>query len=394
MRFTARFLIIVSIVCIAFVFWLYQSVANRNASIVEIDDEEWNRIVEKRRKEVNESIGCRHILHAFGKKLKVEVLLIDPKVLEMIGKERCRELKAYKERMKVATNSRKDFSSINDRYFDPAYFESDETKDYLEFKFESEPKRIIPKQFETEKFGNLAVPRKPFRFRQFWERSRVVECLNMSMNRNETEPRKLNPKYATFELSRLRDVLVEYDMFPFISEGTLLGWYRECTLIPHTNDIDINIMTTEYNPKFMEDIADGKLGFKLNRRLGKLEDSLELTVSPKSGYKVFTDIFWMYRQPTSNGTDYNWIGSLCGDGEKVRFNFPLFAPFCSADLHGHLVWTTCDPRKIVEHEYGEKWNEDLPSDQYVWHKSVKNVERVGWYSMWQMRKIRFQDGYE
>ncbi|CAL2039942.1 unnamed protein product [Caenorhabditis brenneri] len=360
-------------------------------SSVILIDEKWSKVIEKRRAEINESIGCEDFLIKLEEKIKVPVLIIDMSILENIGKHRCDELKMYDTMIQVATDSRKDLNFINRNIFKPYFFKNDELKDYLEF--DTEPKRIIPKNFETVKFGNIAVPRKPFRFRKFWESSRLIECANRTMNRKEGQKKRLDPNLAAFELSRLRDLMVRYDMYPFISEGTLLGWYRECSIIPHTQDIDVSVMINEFNPRFVDDMREERSTFRLNRRLGRL-DAMELTVSPSNGYKVVTDIFMMYEDKHKNGTEFNWISGLCGDGERLRYHFPLFSPMCSADLHGHLVWTTCEPEKVIRHEYGEKWYEDLPTRNYSWYQSIKNVERnVEWFSMWDRRKLTYMNGY-
>uniref|UniRef100_A0A1I7T5C2 Fukutin n=1 Tax=Caenorhabditis tropicalis TaxID=1561998 RepID=A0A1I7T5C2_9PELO len=386
-----RLLLILASSISIFLFFISYQYYFYDSSVILID-EKWRRIIEKRQAEVNESIGCVDFLKKLEEKIKVPVLLIDMNVLENIGKHKCDQLKVYDTLIQVATDSRKDLNFIDRHIFEPLFFENNELRDYLEFA--THPKRIIPKNFDTVKYGNLAVPRKPFRFRKFWENSRLIECANRTMNRKETgEKKRLDPILAAFELSRLRDLLIRYDMFPVISEGTLLGWYRECTIIPHTQDLDIHVIVEEFNPRFVDDMREGRSIFKLNRRLGKL-DAMELTVSPRNGYRVYTDIFMMYQEKQKNGEDINWISGMCGDGERIRYRFPLFYPFCSADLLGHLVWTTCDPERIIKEEYGEKWFEDVPTNNYSWFESDKNVERnMEWFSSWEMRKITFQDDY-
>uniref|UniRef100_A0A8R1E4L2 Uncharacterized protein n=1 Tax=Caenorhabditis japonica TaxID=281687 RepID=A0A8R1E4L2_CAEJA len=92
-----------------------------------------------------------------------------------------------------------------------------------------------------------------------------------------------------------------------------------------------------------------------------------------------------------------WINTLLDggktDGEKFRITLPLFYPLCAADLHGHLMWTVCDPLTTVEYEFGDKWYVDLPSKQYRWQSTPKNVKSAGWYSRWELRRVWFEDGY-
>jgi len=42
--------------------------------------------------------------------------------------------------------------------------------------------------------------------------------------------------------------------------GTALGWYRECTIIPYTTDVDFAAFTAEYN-------AELETTIKMNGRL-------------------------------------------------------------------------------------------------------------------------------
>ncbi|KAF1757136.1 hypothetical protein GCK72_013591 [Caenorhabditis remanei] len=393
MRFKKHRLLSVIAAALIFLFILILNEVYYDSSEVLID-EKWEQIIDKRQREINESVGCHDFLQKLQGKVSVSVLLIDMDILEIIGQNRCNQLKMYETPIQVATNSRKDLNFIHRNLFEPFFFESNEQKDYLEF--DTKPRRIIPKNFETMKFGNIAVPMKPFRFRKYWEKSRLIECSNTTMNRNEIEKkRRINLQSSVSEMSRLRDLLIQYDMYPFIVEETLLGWYRECSIIPHTQDIDFAIMATEFNSKFVNDMREGRTNFKLTRRLGGL-DSLELTVTPRHGYKLNTNVFFMYRYKNeTGGNEFNWISGLCGDGEKIRYNFPLFEPICSADFHDHLVWVTCDPKKAIIHEYGEKWYENVPTKNYSCYESVNNVERnVGWYSSWELRKVTFEDGYE
>lgn len=57
---------------------------------------------------------------------------------------------------------------------------------------------------------------------------------------------------AVEELAQLRDELIEFDMYPFLNGGTFLGWYRECSIIPHTTDMDLSVFAKDYNPIYVE----------------------------------------------------------------------------------------------------------------------------------------------
>jgi phosphorylcholine metabolism protein LicD len=57
-----------------------------------------------------------------------------------------------------------------------------------------------------------------------------------------------------------------HNVTTFLISGSLLGWLRECTIIPHTHDIDFAIKS--------EDITEGLIEklfkqFKMTRKLGE-----------------------------------------------------------------------------------------------------------------------------
>ena len=74
-------------------------------------------------------------------------------------------------------------------------------------------------------------------------------------------------------LARLRDELIENEMFPFLNGGTLLGWYRECSVIPHTQDMDISVFAEDYNSGFVEKMERNDSSFMIRRKFGMVTDS-------------------------------------------------------------------------------------------------------------------------
>ena len=50
------------------------------------------------------------------------------------------------------------------------------------------------------------------------------------------------------------------------------GWYRECSIIPHTTDMDISVFVEDYNKNFLERIRSSSSAFKLTRTLGMVRN--------------------------------------------------------------------------------------------------------------------------
>ncbi|KAF1762239.1 hypothetical protein GCK72_010501 [Caenorhabditis remanei] len=209
-----------------------------------------------------------------------------------------------------------------------------------------------------------------------WKRSTLLKCLNLPMNRNMTHHIIENGKEAAGKLAEFRDIMLQFNMFPFLNGGTLLGWYRECGIIPHTTDMDIAVFAKDFRPDLVKFLQSRSSPFQLVRKIGLLNDSFELTVTTKTGYKVNTDLFLMYEAVDGNGNVRNWVGGASYT-LKYKYIYPKYDPWCAADLYGYLFWVTCSPQKMLIFEYGNLWYEDLPSSQYNWKNSANNVQRNG-----------------
>uniref|UniRef100_A0A8R1HK34 Uncharacterized protein n=1 Tax=Caenorhabditis japonica TaxID=281687 RepID=A0A8R1HK34_CAEJA len=86
----------------------------------------------------------------------------------------------------------------------------------------------------------------------------------------------MEPLDATTKLALLRDELLKFGIFPFLNSGTLLGWYRECTIIPHTRDMDLAIFIEDFRQEYFDSIGKEQSAFKLKRKLGMVELALRL----------------------------------------------------------------------------------------------------------------------
>ncbi|ULT90486.1 hypothetical protein L3Y34_008666 [Caenorhabditis briggsae] len=269
--------------------------------------------------------------------------------------------------------------------FQLEYFSNKNEKDYLEF--QTEPKRIIPKNFLVRRIGNLSIPLNIPIFLEFLKRSTFRECARLNISRNLTEVR-LEPGPSTLALARLRDDLVESGMYPFLNGGTFLGWYRECSIIPHTHDMDIGIFAEDYRPEFLEKLKKNHSDFVLSRQLGMINDSFELTVVPKSNTSIYIDLYSFYKEKDS---EKRWVGGMGDSGEKFKFPYLPYDPWCSADLHGHLFWVACTPAKMVEAEYGKLWYEDRPTSEYLWNTQARPNGRWSERQMKEVYKVYVYD---
>ena len=91
-----------------------------------------------------------------------------------------------------------------------------------------------------------------------YDHSAFLEC-----NRElaESTSKQMGAKYVNQDkrlsmigqtIQYLGDTLSSFKKHYWLAGGTLLGWYRECDIIPHTSDVDFAIWSHEYDPKIKE----------------------------------------------------------------------------------------------------------------------------------------------
>ncbi|CAJ0580283.1 unnamed protein product, partial [Mesorhabditis spiculigera] len=236
--------------------------------------------------------------------------------------------------------------------------------------------RLMPKSAYTKEW-NTFVPRDVAFHARLWAGSRMIGCLNLTIIRNTAEPPNIIPE-DVYWLSVVRDLHFEYRALPFLNGGTLLGWRRECAVIPHTGDMDLATFEDEFPMALVEDSINmtGK-PLQLARIIGWPGDSYEATFWAKTGRgKSFTiDMFTMYRDPKQRKCYTTLIISQSkSEHAKYREEYPWFeADFCTANLHGYVFHVPCNPDALLEADYGKNWTVDRPTKVYSYgHNVVPN----------------------
>jgi hypothetical protein len=109
------------------------------------------------------------------------------------------------------------------------------------------------------------VPSNIKRFLFEYEHSVFIEC-NRDLARKNIE--KLGPKYNQ-DIKKNRMILpvvkhisqtLESNYVHYwLAGGTLLGWYRDCGIIPFTQDVDLAVWSHEFDPKIKRHFLGNKI---------------------------------------------------------------------------------------------------------------------------------------
>uniref|UniRef100_A0A915IX81 Uncharacterized protein n=1 Tax=Romanomermis culicivorax TaxID=13658 RepID=A0A915IX81_ROMCU len=231
--------------------------------------------------------------------------------------------------------------------------------------------------FLNESF-ELLVPEPSHQIIKDLKASRFIECRrDLAQRTEQLYKTKFNIGISVInasvvdDMAYLRDKLRTIDMTILLHSGSLLGWYRECGIIPHTTDIDLSFPSAEYNPK-MDDVIRNDKRLKAYWRLGYPHDGLEYSTYAGPA-KI--DVFGLYYDEKSNES---WIGGMIVDKkEKIKFVYPGAVVLCSADLLGRLFHVPCDVERFLVADYGDNWSYPHLTSDYVWDKSPKSLRRVG-----------------
>ncbi|CAJ0598405.1 unnamed protein product [Cylicocyclus nassatus] len=325
-----------------------------------------------------DSVTKNPILSYNEVKLEFPVILIDLRFLRSLPKKRW---DPNEDNIKIAVHIR-DGDKLPQEYlqrYEIVYYEQPLNKSYL--LFQDEVTRIIP-NISLESYGNLSIPQDVEQFAKFWERSEIRRCIGLEIERSQMKP-YLPVKKTLQNMILLQEYLISLNVYPFLFGGTLLGWFRECGIIPHTKDIDFAAFIEEYKPEVLEELQKNKKLF-LWRVLGKPSDFFEFTLKPLDRGEPLMDLFWLF-----SSKNESWTGGLKGDdGTKYKYTYPRIRKICACDFLGHLFWVPCDLVAFLSMEYGPKWYLDYPTSEFIWYKSHYNIKMNGKLNSKELKELQ------
>ncbi|CAD5232384.1 unnamed protein product [Bursaphelenchus xylophilus] len=303
----------------------------------------------------------------FYEKSREWLVMVDPDCIANIGSN-----KSCKGPVKVMSSR-----YVDNPNFEMLYFVMDKaTNDHLKLygmltnQLNITQARAIPRFATQSVYVNIAnmtpivvdIPANLDKFWFHWKKSHFIKCRNLEMKRNSTS--RLIPLDKVKILSKYREFADKWNTTFQLACGTLLGWYRECDIISHTQDIDLTGPSSLIEPAFMKAIQDK---YKMRYVFGYDKDSLELNWLYQG---IRTDLFFKYPH---NATHEKTCAVDFGGRKQVFSYYPKVTKTCAGDLHGVLVYVPCNVEEILVSEYGN-YTKDIQLPNFRYYADPRNIE--------------------
>jgi hypothetical protein len=107
-------------------------------------------------------------------------------------------------------------------------------------------------EIQDQKRFLFRVPTDLDQFMYDYDHSKFVEC-DCDLARNATNKQDYGKNSKAMSLlAYVVDYLHSIQKHFFLFGGSLIGWYRECGIIPFTSDLDIGMLAIEYESKIKQ----------------------------------------------------------------------------------------------------------------------------------------------
>ncbi|KAI1704055.1 fukutin [Ditylenchus destructor] len=225
---------------------------------------------------------------------------------------------------------------------------------------------------------NVLVPRDIPDFIRQHRHGRFLKCGSVNVTgRLPQFSNRIIPLSFVEYLAEFRDLMWSYNTTAFIFSGTLLGWRRECSIIPHTEDIDFGALFEEFSEEFYENFKRSSFrDFRPKYILGNPRNSLEIKMTVANHPM---DLFYVYPNSSKNSSEI--YGMRWWWREPLRYTYPRIKDLCAGDLLGKLMYVPCNVDQVLEADYGRDWAVDKPTktNAYSWDRTP-NMEVLPRYN--------------
>lgn len=243
-------------------------------------------------------------------------------------------------------------------------------------KFGDKPRAI--NNFKTVKITDedsnvFNIPSNLKKFLYDYAHSTFEECnaeMALTISQSQKQNKDKNERFIK-QMRYVTEKLESLNLHYWLSCGSLLGWYRECGIIPFTHDIDFNVWAHEHDISFAN-FFKGNKNLWLQMILGYPENNYEFRLKAND----FTiDIFYTYKIPNNNTSQWNTFQL---SKSVWRQYLPKINELCSAELLNSKFLVPCNPVEHLNADYGAHgWQ--TPKKSSNLHKETK--ESYTWPSL-------------
>ena len=179
----------------------------------------------------------------------------------------------------------------------------------------------------------------------------------------------IDPVVGIENLVDAKRVLDKFGMRNWLTDGTLLGYFRDNRFIPHDDDLDIGCFISEYDSRIISEFL--RDGWDVDRIFGRQEMGFEISFR-RNNLKL--DIFFFYED---NGKF--WHGAWKKTNRGWNLIKYYYDPFDLKEIEymGKNLNIPADTKKYVMTKYGETWNKVVK--EWDWAYGPPNSVKTNYY---------------
>ena len=153
---------------------------------------------------------------------------------------------------------------------------------------------------------------------------------------------------ALENLINAKNILNDLNMSHWLTDGTLLGYYRNKDFIPHDSDVDIGSFIEDYNDEVIMRFLDN--GWTCEHIFGRKDIGLELSFRRNH---IKLDIFFFYEE-----SDKYWHGAWLKTDRGLNLIKYYYDKFSIKEIEflEYKFNVPDNPLKYIETKYGKTWN--------------------------------------
>ncbi len=181
--------------------------------------------------------------------------------------------------------------------------------------------------------------------------------------------RTIDQDFGIENLVNAKEILDKLNMRNWLTDGTLLGYYRDSNFIKHDLDLDMGSFISEYNDNVILEFIQN--GWKLMHVFGRKDLGLELSFI-RNNLKL--DIFFFYEE---HGKYWHaaWDGTERGLN-LIKYYYDAIELKEETFLN-HKFMVPKETLKYITTKYGESWNK--PIKNWDWADGPSNSVRTSIY---------------